>query len=195
LSAAAAVAVVAAVGAAVATIGSRTGGESDDAETSAATQDESVADDGAATSEEADEGAGSGNDAATSGPPAADSGGEGAALLPTDELGDLGAFASATDLVDRVRDDRTRFDADATTGQAETDGEAQRTAERALADGGISCEPLPDALATPGMVVRSSGTASLDGDRVSVLVAVDPTGDLRVVVVDSGCAVRADEPL
>jgi hypothetical protein len=187
LGAAAAVAVLAAAAAGVAT--RDTTSDSDNAATGAA-EPETLDD----ASEEAQEEPGAAADAPASGGGADDE-------TLADEVppraplaaGDLGAFASADDLVVDLRT-RAARDADS-TGATDGSGEAAAPAGDPLADLRISCgTDLPGPLEDGDSVVRLRGTATFLGEPVDVLVIRTPNGD-RVVALDAGCNVVIDDPL
>ena len=187
LGAAAAVAVLVAAAAGVATLG--TGSSDEDAATSG---------DATAGSESGDaeeEASGGAADA-----PAASEGADDQAAAeeePASEAplvaGDLGSFASADDLVASLR---TRADEDReSTGATDGSGEAVAPADQVLADLRFGCgTELPGRLADGGTMVRLRGTATFLGDAVDVLV-IRTTGGDRVVAIDASCSVVVDEPL
>jgi hypothetical protein len=192
LAAAAAVAIVAAVGAGLAAVGT-----SDDEDTSTAALDSAegdtdAADEGAASSAEGGDGAQPG-----AAPSVAEEGGEGAYQPSGSDLGDLGTYANAADLVDGVRArvaEAAGENVGADENAEDASVESQRSAESSLAARGTSCDPLPELLSSV-RVVPADGTASLDGEPVTALVVVPASGSARVVVVDGDCQVLADEAL
>ncbi|MGH9005710.1 MAG: hypothetical protein ACRDYV_21490, partial [Acidimicrobiia bacterium] len=101
-------------------------------------------------------------------------------------LGDLGSFASAGDLVTRVRSDAAAY-------EALVDGADTTLAGPQAADSVCAVEDLPEVLQDQAAVV-ALGTATVDGTAVTVWVADTPSGR-RVVVVDGNCRTVANRPL
>ena len=194
LGAAAAVAVIAAIGAGLAAIGSSTERDADTTAMETSSEDQGGDAPAADSSEGGESGAG---EAAPS--PTGDSDGDGNGFDDGGDLGDLGDFTAAADLVDALRTRDTALsaeEADESAGESAADLDVnQRTAQSALADAGTVCDPLPDPLSAPDTFVRASAAASLDGDAVTALLVASADGSIRVVVVDGGCQIRADEPL
>ena len=105
------------------------------------------------------------------------------------QLGDLGSFATATDLVAQLeQDQRVRT---LTDGAADASGAAP---DAALSATGCASGDLPQVLEQPDSLVVALGRASVDGEAVSVWVADTPSGR-RIVVVDANCRTVANQPL
>ena len=118
--------------------------------------------------------------------PATTAGAPGAAPA---QLGDLGSFATATDLVAQLeQDQRVRT---LTDGAADASGAAP---DAALSATGCASGDLPQVLEQPDSLVVALGRASVDGEAVSVWVADTPSGR-RIVVVDANCRTVANQPL
>jgi hypothetical protein len=185
LGAAAAVAVLAAAAAGLATLDTT----SDNG--NAATGDAEVA-----TGDDADEAGQDASGGATEAPGPSGGGEEGTAERETAvplAAGDLGTYESADDLVANLRLRAAQY-ADST---AATDGGGEAVAPDGdvLADLRLDCgSDLPRALQDGETVVRLRGTATLGGEPVDVLVINTPDGD-RVVAVDAGCSIMLDVPL
>jgi hypothetical protein len=105
------------------------------------------------------------------------------------QLGDLGSFATATDLVARVRDDSDLFRALSDGADANLDSPGAAAALPACATG-----DLPAVLQAPDSVVVALGSATVDGKAVSVWVAETASGR-RVILVDSACRTVANRAL
>ena len=104
------------------------------------------------------------------------------------QLGDLGTFATASDLVARVRDDADL--------SRELSERADATLDAAVPASGYGCAigDLPAALQDPENVVVALGSATVDGQAVSVWVAETASGR-RVILVDSACRSVANRAL
>jgi hypothetical protein len=104
------------------------------------------------------------------------------------QLGELGSFATTGDLVARVRDDSDLF-------RAASDGaDASLDAAGTAAAYGCAIEDLPGVLQDADSVVVALGSATVDGEAVSVWVAQTASGR-RVILLDSACRSVANRAL
>lgn len=182
LGAAAAVALVLAGVGVVAILGQRSGDQDNQASMSAA--------------DEATEAGGSGDDSSASAdaeagaaaPEAQDAPTTAATRTAPAQLGDLGSFATSTDLVARVRDDPLLYQAQS---EADTALSAPGTA---TTQAGCASGDLPRVLQDQDNAVVALGSATVDGKAVGVWVADTPSGR-RVVLVDSDCRTVANRSL
>jgi hypothetical protein len=122
----------------------------------------------------------------------ADSPAEGAPPVPSvatraAQLGDLGSFATAGDLVARVRED-------ADFSAALSGGADAMLGPEAASSTGCAPEELPGVLQDQASTVLALGSATVDGTAVTVWVANTASGR-RVVLVDAGCRTVANRPL
>jgi hypothetical protein len=183
LGAAAAVALVLAGVGVVAILGQRSGDQDNQASLSAA--------------DEATESGGSGDDSSASAdaeagaaaPEVQDAPTTAATRAAPAQLGDLGSFATSTDLVARVRDDPLLYQAQSEEADTSLSGPGAATTQAACASG-----DLPGVLQDQANAVVALGSATVDGKAVSVWVADTPSGR-RVVLVDSDCRTVANRSL
>ena len=183
LGAAAAVALVLAGVGVVAILGQRSGDQDNQASLSAA--------------DEATEAGGSGDDSSASAdaeagaaaPEVQDAPTTAATRAAPAQLGDLGSFATSTDLVARVRDDPLLYQALSEEADTALSDPGAATTQAACASG-----DLPRVLQDQANAVVALGSATVDGKAVSVWVADTPSGR-RVVLVDSDCRTVANRSL
>jgi hypothetical protein len=142
-------------------------------------------------------GTGAGDDSSTSAE--LDQGGAGAADAPPEPsvaaprsapavLGDLGSFATPADLVARVRADADSFLA--LSGEAD----AESSLSQPGAASGCVTEDLPPVLRDAATTLVALGSATVDGEAVTVWMVETPSGQ-RVVAVDVGCRLVVDRLL
>ncbi len=141
-------------------------------------------------------GTGAGDDSSTSAE--LDQGGASAADAPPEPsvatrsapavLGDLGSFATPADLVARVRADADSFRA--LSGEAD----AESSLSQPGAASGCVTEDLPPVLRDAATTLVALGSATVDGEAVTVWMVDTPSGQ-RVVAVDAGCRLVVDRLL